>query len=193
MALFSSTFQSLLEEIIKMSECAVMSAEDSMRSAMQAKIQANSALSAARQMMESHQHQLTEREVDGLQSDQVSTTVELDTNTAEHRDWKDADDDDDDETQPVFLSDPTAGIVDGGSDSEVEDETAAIVDVLTSSDESEDRKNDAQSLLSSVSLTDSVFPAVPPCDLQDRPSAVAAQYIPSPIQVDSLLLSNQMV
>ena len=178
-----------------MSECAVMSAEDSMRSAMQAKIQANSALSAARQMMdlqrseESHQHQLTEREVDGLQSDQVSTTVELDTNTAEHRDWKDADDDDDDETQPVFLSDPTAGIVDGGSDSEVEDETAAIVDVLTSSDESEDRKNDAQSLLSSVSLTDSVFPAVPPCDLQDRPSAVAAQYIPSPIQVGRFTVS----
>ena len=52
MTLFSSTSQSLLvlEKIIKMSESAVMSAEDSMRSAMVTKDQANHALSAARQM-----------------------------------------------------------------------------------------------------------------------------------------------
>ena len=51
MTLFSSTSQSLLEKIIKMSESAVMSAEDSIRSAMLAKDQANSALTAARLMM----------------------------------------------------------------------------------------------------------------------------------------------
>ena len=159
---------------------------------MLAKDQANSALSAARQIMdlqrseESHQHQRTEREVVGLQSDQVSssTSAELNTNTAEHRDWKD---DDDEETQPVFLSDPTVGIVDGGSDSEGEAETAPIVDVLTSSDESEDWRNNGQShhqldqTTPSVSHTDSVLTAV-------RSSAGAGQYIPSPSQVGSVLV-----
>ena len=50
MTLLSSTSQTLLEEIIKMSESAVMSAEESMRSAMLAKDQANYALTAARLM-----------------------------------------------------------------------------------------------------------------------------------------------
>ena len=50
MMLNSSTSQTLLEEIIKMSESAVMSAEESMRSAMLAKDQANYALTAARLM-----------------------------------------------------------------------------------------------------------------------------------------------
>ena len=51
MTLNSSFSQSLLEEIIKMSESAVMSAEDSMKSAMLAKDQASYALTAARLMM----------------------------------------------------------------------------------------------------------------------------------------------
>ena len=46
------------------------------------------------------------------------------------------------ETEPVFLSDPTAAIVDGGSDGE---ETAAIVDVLTSSDENMNLKTEDHS------------------------------------------------
>ena len=46
MTLWSSTFQCLLEEIIKMSESAVMSAEDFMRSSMLARDQANSAWTA---------------------------------------------------------------------------------------------------------------------------------------------------
>ena len=154
-----------------MSESAMMSAEDSMRSASLAKDEANSALSAAKQMRDllrsEESQQLAGREVVRLQDDQVSST-------AEQNDCKD-----DEETQPVFLSDPTAGIVDGGSDSEVETETAAIVDVLTSSDESE-----VEQTRSSVSPTDT---AVPPPDLHAKPTAEAGQYIPSPIQVGVVL------
>ena len=50
MTQIGSVSQTLLEEIIKMSESAVMSAEESMRSAMLAKDQVNSALTAARLM-----------------------------------------------------------------------------------------------------------------------------------------------
>ena len=61
--------QFLLEKIIKMSESAVMSAEESMRSAMLAKDQANSALTAARQLMDLQLGaEPTGREVVGLQS-----------------------------------------------------------------------------------------------------------------------------
>ena len=80
MTLLSSASQSLLEEIIKMSESAVMSAESSMRSAMLAKDQANSALSAARLMMNLQRSEESHQQVVGLQSDQVSssTSSELD-------------------------------------------------------------------------------------------------------------------
>ena len=52
MTQFRSSSQSLLEEIIKMSESAMMSAEDSMRVATLAKDQANFALTAAKWMMD---------------------------------------------------------------------------------------------------------------------------------------------
>ena len=56
--------------------------------------------------------ELSGREVDGLQSNHVSSSTEL-------QDWKDDDDrEDDEDTQSVFLSDPAADIVDGGSDSD---------------------------------------------------------------------------
>ena len=179
-----------------MSESAVMSAEESMRSAMLAKDQANSALTAARQMMDLQLGaEPTGREVVGLQSDQVntSTSAELITDTAERHDLKEEDEDDDEDTQPVFLSDPAADIVDGGSDSDGEAETAAIVDVLTSSEESEDWKHEAQSHhhrldqnKASVSQTDAMFNAA-------RPSAVAGPYIPSPSQVGSLIVNRLSV
>ena len=177
-----------------MSESAVMSAEESMRSAMLAKDQANSALSAARQLMDLQLGtEPTGREVVGLQSDQVntSTSAELITDTAERHDLKE--DDEDEDTQPVFLSDPAADIVDGGSDSDGEAETAAIVDVLTSSEESEDWKHEAQSHQhrldqnkASVSQTDAMFNAA-------KPSAVAGPYIPSPSQVGSLIVNRLSV
>ena len=168
--------QFLLEKIIKMSESAVMSAEESMRSAMLAKEHAISALTAARLMMDLQLGaELSGREVDGLQSNHVSSSTEL-------QDWKDDDDrEDDEDTQSVFLSDPAADIVDGGSDSDGEAETAAIVDVLTSSDESEDWRVDGSSHHHQLDQTTTFVSQTV------RASAVAGPYIPPPSQLGSMI------